>query len=345
MKLGRSVLAMALGAALLAPAALADTVTLTNGREIHGRLVEEKRDSIRMRTEGGVITIPKAQIASFTEGEVFFNYGGKARTQEQVDAATGQPAQPGQQPPAQPGQQPPAGGAGGTSAADWKWPAGLSAEKIEELTPIRDEVLKQLAEIGPTAEERLKAVVTSAEERARIQELIVRFDWQRRQGSANAQRNQARDHVAEFGVKAIPQLVESLKSEAQWTKRISAQALGLIAKTGKPEDTRWLMYHHEVLAGLVTLLDHQGEVDSPFVRADANAALEAVTGRAGNWPAEAKEPLRSGDENRAREVWGTWTKAEKARWTQAEADKEKLRGELQKKVDLLKQGKNPDDQG
>lgn len=358
-----STLAFALGATFLAQVAQADTVTLKNGREIHGRLIEERRESIRMRTEGGTITIQKAEIASFTEGEVFFNYGGPARTQEQVDAAQpttpGQPGQSGQ--PAQPGEQPRPGQPAPGTTTDWRWPANLSAEKIEQLTPIRDAVLKQLEEIGPTAEERLKAIAVSGEERSRIQELVGRFDWQRRQGSANLQRTQARDNVVEFGVKAIPFLVEALKQEAQWTKRIAAQAIERLAKAAPPPqtppavegqpmpkpltlaDVKWLLYHHDTLSALVALLDHQGEVDSPFVRADANAALEAVTGRSGSWE-RGTEPLRSAAESRARDSWETWTKAEKQRWVAAEAEKEKTRVALLKKLDLLKQGKNPDEQ-
>src|SRR5690606_5426291 len=76
MLIRRSIFALAAAVALGQPA-LADTVILKNGREIHGRLIEERRDAIVMRVEGGgTMPIRKADIASFFEGEVLVDYGG-----------------------------------------------------------------------------------------------------------------------------------------------------------------------------------------------------------------------------------------------------------------------------
>ena len=57
--------------ALLAAASpvVADTVTLKNGREIHGKLVSEGKNEVRLRTAGGTITIPRADIATFNEND------------------------------------------------------------------------------------------------------------------------------------------------------------------------------------------------------------------------------------------------------------------------------------
>lgn len=375
MLLRRWFMALAVAAALTPQDALADTVTLKNGREIHGRLIEERRESIRMRTEGGTITIEKAEIASFTEGEVFTNYGGRTRTQEEVDQATPPTATPGTPgtPPTTPGT-PPTSPPGRTTpvdpAAEWKWPANLSPDAIAELTPIRDQVLADLAKLGPTPEERLKTVVVSGEERARIQELMLRFNYRQRQGSANAHRNQARDHVLEFGLKAIPFLAEGLTHEAQWTRRVSAQGLERLAKSppaaptppqnqgtptprpGTPAptspapttaaDVKWLMYHHEVPERLVTLLDHQGEIDSPFIRAEGATALAAVTGLTLTWPTTApEERLRTSDENKAKTAFETAWAREKTRFTNEQQAIAKTREELQAKLATLREGRNP----
>jgi hypothetical protein len=354
----RHLAAAALALAIASPAR-ADTVTLKNGREIHGRLVEERQDSIRMRTEGGTITIQKAEIASFTEGEVFMNYGGSGRTGDPA-AQPGQPgqpppAQPGQpgQPPAQPGQpgQPPAQpgqpGQMPPSAATWTWAPGVTADKIATLTPIRDRYLEELAALGKTPEERLAALAITAEERSRLQELITRFNWHRRQGSANAQRNNAKDDAVAFGIKALPFINDALQSESQWTARTASDAMAaLVQRPGgdlKVEDARWLMYHHDVPGRLISLLDHQGEPDSPFIRADANAALEAVTGHDANWPANQTEALRSQDESEAKRRWEQWWSAEKRRWDQEVAAAATKRTDLAAKLALVREGRNPEE--
>lgn len=344
----RSLLALAFAVALAPSPARADTVILKNGHEIHGRLLEERKDVIVMRVEGGgTMPIRKADVASFFEGEVLVDYGGKARAQPQPGQApppAGTPATPAQPTPAQPGQ-PVAPAGGGATADDWTWPAGLSPAQLEELTAIRDEVLEELEKLGPTAEERLEATTLSAEERSELQEQITYFNWHRRQGSANMRRENAKKRALAFGVKAIPQLVEALRNESQWTKRISAQALGELAGATsgdlKAEDVRWLMYHFDAPAQLVAALDHQGEVDSPFVRQDADASLRAITGHTVNFQ-PSTERLRTQAETQAKTAWERWWTREKARWTRAEADKVKMREELSRKLALLRQGKNPE---
>ena len=57
-------LALAVGAGY----GVADTVTLKDGREMHGRLVRESEDRIWLRTNSqGETEIPKSKIATFTE--------------------------------------------------------------------------------------------------------------------------------------------------------------------------------------------------------------------------------------------------------------------------------------
>ncbi|MCO5170235.1 MAG: hypothetical protein M9894_28195 [Planctomycetes bacterium] len=347
MRLRRSLFALSIAAALVPGVARADTVTLKNGREIHGRLVEEGRDSIRMRTDDrGTITIPKADIASFTEGEVLVNYGAGGRPVEPAPPA--QPAQPAQPEPAAPAT--PARPAAPGRPGEWQWPAGLTPAQIEELTPIRDKVLEDLEKLGPTREERLKAVAATPEERSEIQEQMQRFNYNRRrgpdrgQGSAVQQRRLAKERVLAHGLKALPLLANGLESEALFTKQNCAVGVAeLMQPSGdlKLEDLRWLMYHHDVPTKLLKLLDHQGEIESCFVRADGDAALRVVTGHNVNYEAST-ERMRTLEETRAKTAWEQWWQREKARWTRAEAEKEKTRQELEAKLALLRQGKNPE---
>jgi hypothetical protein len=332
-------------AAFASTPARADTVTLKNGRELHGKLLDESKASIRLRIEGGgTITVLKADIATFMEGEVLVTY-----SKPQTDAApVVTQTTPGGTTPTPPGggaATPPPAGTPTTPAAApaWVWPATLTPAEIAELTPIRDAVLKQLEELGPSAEERLKALETSAAERTRIQEVMARFRDRQRQGSANARRGVARDEVVGFGAKGIDALVDGLGSESQWTRRVSAQALGALsggAQEVTAKDMRWLMIHQSVPQKLLALLADQGEVDSPFVRADANAALEAISGAKQQWP-ETTDRMRTPGESQAAEAWSKWWATERRRFDRAQESYATNRAALEAKVGLLRQGKNP----
>lgn len=337
-------LALAVG---LAPAlARADTVTLKNGREIHGRLVEERLEDIRIRTEGGTIVIRKAEIATFSENENFGDYGGRIRpaagTQPGTPAPGGEGGTPaeGGQPDAQPGTP----GATPPAGDEWRWPEGLSREEIKVLEELKAKYEAELEELGATKEERLKAVEATTQERSAMQELIRRFGLVRRQGSANLRREQARDElVSQFGVKAIPLLADSVKSENQWISRISAQAIGLLAGGDADGQRKWLMFHLRVPAALLPLLDHQGEVDSPFIRQEADQALKAIAGNGVGFVAS-RDPLRTPAETQAMRAWQRWWTAAEKEWTEAEATKAARRVELKEKLEALRRGENPEEQ-
>lgn len=333
-------------AAFAATSARADTVTLKNGRELHGKLIDEDKVAIRLRIEGGgSITVPKADIATFTEGEVLVTYS-KPQTDTAPVTTPTTPAGATPTPPAGGAATPPPAGTPPTTPAAapaWVWPSTLTPEQIAELTPIRDAVLKQLQDLGPPPEERLKALETSAAERTRIQEVMARFRDRQRQGSANARRGVAREEVVGFGAKGIDALVDGLGSENQWTRRISAQALGALsggAGEVTAKDMRWLMIHQSVPQKLLGLLGDQGEVDSPFVRADANAALEAISGAKQAWP-QTTDRMRTPAESLAADAWSKWWQTERRRFDRAQDSYAATRAALEAKVDLLRQGKNP----
>lgn len=244
----------------------------------------------------------------------------------------------------------------------WVWARGLSVERIAELTPLRDRLLAELRALGPTPAERLRATEATAEERARIDELIQLFAARRahvrrrqgeagatpqqRVGSTNMRRENRRDEVIDFGAKAIGPLVEALGGDSLWRKRLAAQALGRIAAGAEglePEDARWLLFRADAPRALIAVLGVQGETetDAPFVRQDADAALEAVTGHAVPF-VPSLEPTPTPAEVEAADAWQRWWTAERARWTAEEEAKEKRRGVLLERLAAVREGRAPE---
>lgn len=355
-----SCLALALGAG----AALADTVTLKNGREIHGKLVEERKDEIVMKIEGGLLPIPKRDIATFTENENFGRYGGRPRA---GDVAPPAPARPGDKPGAggepspgvapgdpAPGARPPKAPPGALTKEGWTWAGGVSEAKVEELTPVRDKLLEELEKLGPTAQERLEKATPSADEKADIAQLIQQFALRNRRrnattgrqrgGSANLRRGAARDDVVEHGAKAIEQLKEALGSENLNTRRYSAEALIEIAQGGEDgdkKDVQWLMYHHGVPGALIALFDFQDDITAPFVRKAAHDALAGIMGKAIAYP-ETTELMRTPEEAAAMREWQKSWQDERAKWQKAEKDKEAQRKALTEKLEKVRAGQPPE---
>ena len=328
----------------------ADTVTLKNGREIHGRLVEEGEHVIQIRTSGGTITIAKAEVATFSENENWGNYA-RPRTLEQTaraEAASNEEGRP-RTPPGESPAPPTPSGSGAdpttppTSAVDWEWAAGVTAEQQAALTPLRDQYLAQLEELGPPPEERLEAIQLSGDEERALREQIGRFDWRRRQGSANMRRRNAMEEVVDtFGVKATPQLVEALRSPSQWTARMSVQAIEKLAREGDRDQVNWLLYHFEVPDALVSLMDHQGEIDSPFIRREANQALEAMTGKSQGFK-PSTEALRTPGETAAFRAWRDWWQQARTRWQAEQKEQAEKRTALLAKLEQVRKGQDPED--
>ena len=326
--------------AALAGAVRADTVTLKNGREVHGRLVEEKEDVIRIRSGGGIMEIKKADVATFSENENWGDYGREVPVAAKPDEPAGDKPT-GDKPT---GDKPAGeGGANGDvpSKDKWKWPAGLAAEKIAALTPIRDRLFKELEALGPSPEERLKMIELHAEERDTLNQLIERLDFQQQQGSANAIRRKASGRiVSELGDKAIPALCECVKqSENYWKARMGAETLSALAAT---DDGRWLMYHFNAPSGLLELLKNQGDAgDSPALRSQANKTLEAITKHTENW-AESTEAMATPEELAAAERWGKWWPVGKDKWEREEKKKADERKAILEGLAKLAKGENPE---
>lgn len=338
--------------------AAADTVTLNNGREIHGRLILEQADAIQMRTGSGNITIPKFKIATFTENE---NWGTakprSVRELREIEAAK-QSAQGGSATPGSGGKTPAGpkatGGAskGGETAAkpgEWTWDSGVDEETREKLTPLRDELLKELEGLGKTKEERLAALKLSSEEVPDLKDKVRLLGWRRgrggRGGTAGSAvyRDRARNAIlTNYGVRATESLVQVLDSDNLWQSRTAATTLKEIVEKAKdPEDARWYMMHFNAPQALLALLDNEGDPTSPYVRADANAALEVLLKDSQKWPADVTTPFRSALETRALKKWRTDVARASISFSKSEKEKEARRKEIQEKLDLIRAGTDP----
>lgn len=326
--------------------AWADTVTLKNGREIHGRLVEERDDSIRIKTVGGTITIAKSEVATFTENDNFGEeeYG-------RVTPASERPAPPARGEAGTPAaEQPGRGGESATTPAsegEWRWDPSVSDEQKARLTPVRDALLEELKELPPSEEEMKAVVAVSGPDKQTLDERVQAMGWRQRQGSANLRRENAMKRVIEeFGERSIPRLVQAVGGNNQWVARMSARALGELAKPageglGKDAASRkWLLYRYDAPGALIKLLDHQGEIDSPFIRQEANAALEAITGQKHGWPAST-ESLRTAAESRAYQAWVTWWKGAEAAWKAEQEKATARRKEIAAALEEVRAGREP----
>ena len=350
---------------------LADTVTLKDGREMHGRLVRESADRIWLRTNStGETEILKSKIATFTENA---NWG-RSYDLRTEGSKTTKPADGEGEAGEGEGGEGEGGGAksGGAKAgdakggpvegipalADWTWPGELTDAEIRVLEELRDAFYTELTEeLLPTTAERLEKIALPEGAESEIEKQSAMLAWKRRQGSANMRRRNAQKAIlSNYGVAAIPALVDNLGHEDWWRQRLSAQALGKLMKSGssndssgfslewEAEDARWYAYHFNAPASLLGLLDHkENTLDSPFIRQEANGALAAITEHKVNYPPQAEKPtlLPSAEEADAIKRWKSWWPLERARWVKAEKERDERRAKVVEAIQTLLKGKAP----
>lgn len=338
----------------VASPAAADTVTLNNGREIHGRLIEEAADSIQIRTGSGVITIPKFKIATFSENENWgFAKPRGVRELEAIDEA-GTPAPPADATPPKAGTPktgtpPKAGGAAGAKG-EWTWGADVDAETIEKLTPIRDELQKELEGLGLTPEERLAKLALSREEEPDLKEKIRLMGWLRRRGGKGGTsgsavyRDRARNEVVDaYGQRAIESLVKALRAESLWQVRTVAATLKDIQEKAKDAaEARWLMFHFGAPEALLAMIDNEGDPTSPFVRLEGSQALGAILGKPFDWP-QATTPFRTPMETEARKKLQRLVAQATLTYKKEQDEQVAKRKTLTEKLELIREGKDPNE--
>jgi hypothetical protein len=281
-----------------ASAAVADTVTLTNGGEIHGKILKETEDTIRIRTGGGVMELARDKVSSIE------------RNEKGVGTPSPRPR------PRRDGERD-------------------EAEPEADAPPPDQEALRaELEELGPGPDERLAALALSGEESRQLDTLIGKLGRTgRRGGNPNQIRENARDTiVAELGIKAVPRLDRELRGSHYWRARMAGSALIRIARA-HPEEGRWLLQHLDTPRAAIKLLGHKGEPGlSAFLRAEANELLEVATGHSVEFaPSEEEAPTAA--EKKGQRDWRTWWRGAKREWDKAQRVAEERRAELREALD------------
>ena len=110
-----------------------------------------------------------------------------------------------------------------------------------------------------------------------------------------------------------------------------------------PAEARWFLHHFDAPGRLINLLDESGEVDSPFIRLEAAAALSSITERRVDYP-ESLEPEPTPEELVAARDWQRWWRAEQSRWTTEQVALETKRTELLERLVAVSEGRAPDDE-
>ena len=164
--MNRSLLAVACALGLTS-VVLADTVTLTNGAQLHGKVVGETATTIRLKTGGGVMELARDKVRSI----------------ETNDKGTGSP-----KPAPRPDPKP----------ADDPEPTPDDPQPDPEPAAGDDATLRQeLEALGPSAEQRLDAVALKGDERKVLEGHLAQMGRTTRRGAnAHQLRENARDHVA-----------------------------------------------------------------------------------------------------------------------------------------------------
>lgn len=373
-------LACAMMLGFIAPAQ-ADTVTLKNGREIHGKMTKESKDSIEIRTSGGRIVISKGEIATFNENADYGNYGQSPTTKRRLadeaakkaaaDAAAkkgkgkGTKKDPKDKTPPKtltPDEKKKAEeSAKKTSLTKdgWEWGEDVKEDAIETLTPIRDGLHKELEDLGPTPEQRLEEIKLDGAQATSLRDAIQRLSWNRsrrdRGGNvrANVRRNNRMKEVVNgYGIKALPSLIKGLSNNSYWVKRMSAQAIAELMKSPQGDakvtglakmDTKKARWLGFHFRAPESLLKLLDEQEQPISAFVRSDANKALEATTGQKSRfkEGKDALRSSAESAALKQWKIWWPRALEEWKAAEEKALAKRAELFEKLQKVQQGTNP----
>jgi hypothetical protein len=292
-------MSLALSAALAAPA-LADTITLKNGHELHGQLIEEGKDYVSFKVVGGVLRLDKKDIATFTEDEDFGQrYASVAKRETDADNMTP--------------------GVGGKAGRAFFVPPNVSADEKKDLRGVHIRIEEELAKLGPSDAERQHHLDCNATERATLDAAIANLGKSRASAS----------EFSSLGPKCIEALSESLQGGDTATKGDAANALSDAVTRGDESDTKWALGKYKLGLLLAGVLDSAGDDASAAARNAANRALETISGKSFNW-AESKDPVPSDAQRTAIASWKDWATADAAAWDKADKAAEDARAKLRK---------------
>lgn len=276
--------------------ARADTVTLTNGREMHGRLVKETRDFIMLEVNAGVIRIEKTKIATYTRNR---NYG-------RGYGVGGVPLPPkptveDPKPKPKPKKDEPK-----KDLPAWRKALPEPHESLSEEQ--RAELLKALEDSRPVKDEYLKAA-EEGDDAARIRDLFNLMGYSRKVGNRGI-REQSRKELEAFGVKNLERLAANLDSPNFYKRMNTVKLLRSLAT--KSDEWTWYLYHFKLHEKLINAVGEQLDLGSYVIRDEADAALRALTGQSSAFQGNGDQ-FRTREQARAQQEWRAYfAKAEPA---------------------------------
>jgi len=251
-------------------ALMADTITLTNGREIYGRFVRETKTALLMRIGGGgILEVKKSDIATYTEDDnIGLDYGKGGVPLEAPKEAKGDGDKE------QAGEEKGPEKAGSKEAGDWQSQLPEAAKSLTEKQ--KKKLLAELEKLRPMSEEYLAATKPSDEEAALIAGYVKSMGYRRKAGN-RGRRNVAADNLAKLGLKALPAAVKLLDDANPYQRMSAAKVIAEIA--GKDEAWSFYTFHFKLDQTLTKLVGEQSAALSFGIRAEANKCLEGLTGK------------------------------------------------------------------
>ena len=216
-----------------------------------------------------------------------------------------------------------------------------------DLEQLRERYSKRLEELGPTPQERLAKVAVDAKQRAEIRERIENFAYIQLQGGTRMIRWKRRDEVVKtYGVKAVPFLCEVLGSKRYWSARTAAQALRALAKQ-EPKQTRWLAMRDDAPSALIAAFNSGPAYELVGYHLNLDAALRALTGLDPladelKLSKQASEEEARAEGKRARALWQKAYAKHRRAWLEEEQKRARERRELERKLDLIERGVDPE---
>jgi hypothetical protein len=308
----------------------ADTATLRNGREIHGRLIVETSKFIELRiAQGGRMRIMKEDIATFTENDNHGqNYGkGGVKSPRSRNGSSGKKS---------------GGVKGSRKKVDSKKPRVKDAKelfrdslpkasrslKAEE----KEKLLEKLFSLRDPKGAYLSLTVANAEENEELTQLFKDIGYARKAGNRGL-RGQALEKLKKFGVKALPKAIEGLKNKSNvYVRRNSLRCITHMVEKGE----RWGFYnsHFGISEGALGLLVDQAHDLSFGVRSAANDLLKKTAGEGVGFIGNTDQ-FRTANQLESKK---NWTKVIQSAEKSYKRDQEKRREKFEEALSEWKEG-------
>lgn len=227
---------LAAAAAFLAPAARAERVYLKNGHEIEGWIVEETKAQVV------IAIIKRGTVGKITIDPAEIDQIDRVRKESLEEAL-----------------------------ARYKREMELQAQEAARLALVQPSgatvTAAPVASEKPKKSDKVEIPAPTPEQVEKIQQAIEAIGDTRKAGGAGTRRDNGVKALVEVGIPAIPD-VNAAMTDGNWYRRMNAaRALAGVAA----QDRRLKLYEESVPKLLQLLSDGQ-----PFVRIEANGALEAI---------------------------------------------------------------------